>query len=82
MVFEEIWRMVKTTAPYQISGYKTIEQVVKSEPMFSFDHYNPTDIPRSSNLVVAEERIHFRVREQPRSRISVQNVDDNEEEEV
>jgi hypothetical protein len=67
--------MIKTTAPYQLSGYKTLELVVESEPISSSDNYDPTSIPGSSNPVMAEERTHFRAREQRSSRVSVQNVD-------
>jgi hypothetical protein len=78
--------MIKTTTPYQLFRYKTLELVVISEPISSFDNYDPTSIPESSNLVMAEERTHSRVQEQRPSRIPVQNVDvdvdeDDEEEE-
>jgi hypothetical protein len=78
--------MIKTTSPYQLSGYKTLELVVISEPISSSDNYDPTSIFESSNLVMAEERTHSRVQEQRPSRIPVQNVDvdvdeDDEEEE-
>jgi GH25 family lysozyme M1 (1,4-beta-N-acetylmuramidase) len=76
--------MIKTTAPYQLPGYKTLELVVISEPIFSSDNYDPTSIPGSSNPVMTEERTHSRAREQRPSRIPVQNVDvdeDDEEEE-
>jgi hypothetical protein len=63
--------MIKTTAPYQISGYKTLELVVESEPISSSDYYDPTSILKSSNPVMAEERTHSRAREQPSSRVSV-----------
>jgi hypothetical protein len=48
--------MIKTTALYQIPGYKTLELVVESEPISSSDYYNPTIIPRSNNSVMAEEK--------------------------
>jgi hypothetical protein len=67
--------MIKTTAPYQLSGYKTLELVVESEPIFSSDNYELTSISENSNPVMAEERIHSRAREQRPSRVSVQNVD-------
>jgi hypothetical protein len=53
--------------PYQIPGYKTLELVVKSQSIFSFDHYDPypTSIPKNSNSVLAEKITHYRVREQP-----------------
>jgi hypothetical protein len=78
--------MIKTTALYQLPGYKTLEQVVISEPIFSSDNYDPTSIAGSSNPVMAEERTHSRAREQRPSRIPVQNVnvdvdEDDEEEE-
>jgi uncharacterized protein YlxP (DUF503 family) len=52
----------------------------------SYDNYDPTSIPGSSNPVMAEERTHSRAQKQRPSRISVQNVDvdvdeDDEEEE-
>jgi hypothetical protein len=67
--------MIKTTTPYQLPGYKTLEIVVISEPISSSDNYDPTSIPGSSNPVMAEERTHSRAREQQPSRIPVQNVD-------
>jgi hypothetical protein len=86
VVSDEIWEMIKTTAPYHLPGYKTLELVVISEPIFSSDNYDPTSIPGSSNPVMARERTHSRAREQRPSRILVQNVDvdvdeDDEEEE-
>jgi hypothetical protein len=69
--------MIKTTAPYQLSGYKTLELVVESEPISSSDNYDPTSISGSSNPVMAGERTHSRAREQWPSRVSVQNVDVN-----
>jgi hypothetical protein len=82
VVFEKIWEMVKTTAPYQIFEYKTLVLVVESELISRSDHYDlcPTSISRSSNLVLAQ-RTHFRAREQPPTCVSVHNVDENEEEE-
>jgi hypothetical protein len=71
--------MIKTTAPYEIPGYKTLELVVKFEPIFSSDHYDLTSIPENSNSVLAEERIHSRAWEQPPSCVPVQNMDENEE---
>jgi hypothetical protein len=50
--------MIKTTAPYQLPGYKTLELVVISEPIFSSDNYDPTSIHGSSNPVMVEERTH------------------------
>jgi hypothetical protein len=80
--------MIKTTAPYQLPGYKTLELVVISESIFSYDNYDPISISESSNLVMAKEKTHSRAREQRPSRIPVQNVDvdvvvdeDDEEEE-
>jgi hypothetical protein len=78
--------MIKTTAPYQLPQYKTLELVVKSELIFGSDNYDPTSIPRSSNLVMAEKRTQSRAREQRSSRAPVQNMDvdvdeDDEEEE-
>jgi hypothetical protein len=48
--------MIKTTTPYQLSGYKTLELVVESEPISSSDYYDSTSIPGSSNPVMAEEK--------------------------
>jgi hypothetical protein len=84
VVSDEIWGMIKTTSSYHLPGYKTLELVVESEPISSSDNYDPTCISGSSNPVMAEERTHSRDREQRPSRISVQNVDvdeDDEEEE-
>jgi hypothetical protein len=86
VVSDEIWGMIKITAPYHLLGYKILELVVKSELISSSDNYDPTSIPGSSNPVMAEERTHSQAREQRPSRISVQNVDvgvdeDDEEEE-
>jgi hypothetical protein len=87
VISEEIWGMIKTTAPCQIHRYKIFELVVKSESIFSSDYYDTTCILGSSNPVVTEERTHFRAQEQPPSRISVQNmnadvdVDEDEENE-
>jgi hypothetical protein len=72
--------MIKTTAPCQLSGYKTLELVVISELISSSDNYDPTSISESSNIV----RTHSRAQEQGPSRIPIQNVDvdeDDEEEE-
>jgi hypothetical protein len=74
VVSDKIWGMIKTTAPYQLPGYKTLELVVISELISSSDNYDPTSIPRSSNPVMAEERTHYRAREQRPSRIPVQNM--------
>jgi hypothetical protein len=76
--------MIKTTTPYHLPRYKTLELVVEFEPISSSDNYDPTSIPGSSNPVMAEERTHSRAREQRPSRVSVQNMDvdeDHEEEE-
>jgi hypothetical protein len=78
--------MIKTTPLYQLPQYKTLELVIVSELIFRSDNYDPTSIPGSSNPVMAEERIHSRVREQRSSRAPVQNMDvdvdeDNKEEE-
>jgi hypothetical protein len=67
--------MFKTTASYQLSGYKILELVVESEPISNSDNYDPTSISGSTNPVMAEERTHSRAREQRLSRVSVQNVD-------
>jgi hypothetical protein len=76
--------VIKTTAPYQLPGYKILELVVISEPISGFDNYDPTNIPRSSNSIMDEEKTHSRAREQRPSRIPVQDVnvfEDDEEEE-
>jgi hypothetical protein len=77
--------MIKTTAPYQLPQYKTLELVVEFEPISGSDNYDPINIPGSSNPVMAEERTQSRAREQRSSRAPVQNMDvdgdgDNEEE--
>jgi hypothetical protein len=36
VVSDEIWGMIKTTAPYQLPQYKTLEIVVESEPVSVF----------------------------------------------
>jgi hypothetical protein len=85
IISDEIWGMIKTTAPYQLPQYKILELVVESEPISGSDNYNPTNISKSSNPVMAEERTHSRVREQRSFRAPVQNVvvdvDDDDEEE-
>jgi hypothetical protein len=58
-----------------------LELVVESELISSSNYYDLTSIPESSNQVMAEERIHSRAREQPPSRIPVQNMDVDEDEE-
>jgi hypothetical protein len=78
--------MIKTTTPYQLLLYKTLELVVESEPISRSDNYDLTSIPGSSNSVIVEERTHSRAREQRSSRAPVQNMnvdvdEDNEEEE-
>jgi hypothetical protein len=85
VVSDEIWGMIKTTALYQLLGYKTLELVVISEPISSSENYDPTSISGSSNPVMVQERTHSRAREQQPSRIPVQNmnvdVDEDDEEE-
>jgi hypothetical protein len=76
VISDEIWGIIKITALYQLSGYKTLELVVISEPISSSDNYDPT-----SNPVMTEEITHSRAREQQSSRISVQNVDEDDEDE-
>jgi hypothetical protein len=77
--------MIKTTAPYQLPGYKTLELVIESEPISCSDYYDLTSIFENSNPVMVEERTHSRAREQRPSRVSVQdmnvNVDEDEDEE-
>jgi hypothetical protein len=73
--------MIKTTAPYQILGYKTLEIVVESEPISSNDYYDPTSIPENTNLVMVEKITQSRAREQPSSRVPVQHIDFDEDEE-
>jgi hypothetical protein len=75
IISDKIWGMIKTTAPYQLPGYKTLELVVISELISSSDNYDPTSIPRSSNPVMVEERTYSQAWEQRPSRISVQNMD-------
>jgi hypothetical protein len=58
VIFDEILGMIKITAPYQLPGYKTLDLVVESEPIFSSDYYDPTSIPRSSNSVMVEKKTH------------------------
>jgi hypothetical protein len=71
VISDEIWRMIKTTAMYQLPGYKTLELVVESELISSSDYYDPTSISRNSNSVMAEERTHSRARGQRLSRVPV-----------
>jgi hypothetical protein len=52
-----------------------LELVVESKLIFRSDNYDPTSISGSSNPVMAEERTHFRAREQRSSRALVLNVD-------
>jgi hypothetical protein len=75
IVSDEIWGMIKTIAPYQLLGYKTLELVVESELISCSNYYDPTSIPESNNPVMAEERTHSRAREQRPSRVPVQNMD-------
>jgi hypothetical protein len=42
VISDEIWGMIKITAPYQLPGYKTLELVVKFELISSYDYYDPT----------------------------------------
>jgi hypothetical protein len=58
IISDEIWGIIKTTALYQLPGYKTLELVVESELISNSDYYDPTSISRSSNPVMAEERTH------------------------
>jgi hypothetical protein len=79
--------MIKTTAPYQLPGYKIQELLVESELISGSNNYDPTSILESSNPIMAEERTHSRAREQRSSRAPVQNIDvdmdeDDEEEEL
>jgi hypothetical protein len=50
--------MIKTTASYQLPGYKILELVVESEPISSSDNYDPTSISGSSNPIMAKKRTH------------------------
>jgi hypothetical protein len=59
VISDEIWRMIKITASYQLLGYKILELVVESELIFSSDYYNLTSIPKNSNPVMAEERTNI-----------------------
>jgi hypothetical protein len=80
VISEEIWEMIKTTAPYQIPGYKTLELIVEPESISSSYYYDPTSIFESSNTFMAEERTHSGVWEQPLLHVSVQNVNVDEDE--
>jgi hypothetical protein len=89
--------MVKVIASYQLFRYKTLELVVDSKLIANSDCYDPCpiSIPRSSNLILAEEIIHSRAdedavrrteeishsrdQEQPSTRVRIH--DGNEEEE-
>jgi hypothetical protein len=75
VIYDEIWGMIKTTALCQLPGYKTLELVVESEPISSYNNYDLTSIFGSSNPIMAEERTHSRARKQRPSRVSVQNID-------
>jgi hypothetical protein len=55
VIADEIWGMIKTTALYQLSGYKTLELVAESELISNSNYYDPTNIPESSNSVMAKE---------------------------
>jgi hypothetical protein len=63
VISDEIWRMIKTTALYQLSRYKTLKLVVESEPISGSDNYDPISIPGSSNPIMVEERTHSRAQE-------------------
>jgi hypothetical protein len=67
IVSEKIWGMIKTTVPYQIPGYKTLELVVESQLVSNSDHYDPcpTSIPKSNNPILVEEITHSQTQEQP-----------------
>jgi hypothetical protein len=67
--------MIKITALYQILRYKILELVVESELISNSDYYDPTSISESMNPSMAEERTHSRTQEQPPSRVPVQNMD-------
>jgi hypothetical protein len=69
IISDEIWGMIKTTASYQLLEYKILELVVESEPISSFDYYDPTNIFENSNSVMAEERTQ--AREQRSSHVPV-----------
>jgi hypothetical protein len=74
IISEEIWRMVKITAPCQIFEYKTLGLVVESELISSYDHYDlySSSIPESSNPILAKERTNSRAQEHSPSRVPVQ----------
>jgi hypothetical protein len=55
VISDEIWGMIKTTAPYQLPQYKTLELVVESEPISKSDNYDLISIFGSSNPVIAGE---------------------------
>jgi hypothetical protein len=59
-----------------------LELVVECEPIFSYDYFDQTSIPESSNLVMAKKRTHSRAQEKRPFRVLVQNVivDEDEDE--
>jgi hypothetical protein len=42
VISDEIWRMLKTTAPYQLPQYKILKLVVESEPISGSNNYDLT----------------------------------------
>jgi hypothetical protein len=60
--------------------YQILELVVETEPISSYDYYDPISIPENSNSVMAEKRTHSRAREQPPFRVPVINMDVDEDE--
>jgi hypothetical protein len=49
--------MIKITASYQLPGYKTPKLVVESEPIFSSDYYDPTDISENNNSIMLRKEL-------------------------
>jgi hypothetical protein len=75
VISDEIWKIIKPTTLYQLPGYKTLELVVESEPIFNSDYYDPISIPGSSNPVMVEEKTYIRAWEQRPSGVPVHNID-------
>jgi hypothetical protein len=65
VVSENILKIIKAIAPYQLSGYKVLELVVNSKLISSSYRYDlcPISILRSSNPVLTEEITYFRAKE-------------------
>jgi hypothetical protein len=59
VISDEIWGMIKTTAPYQLPQYKTLELVVESEPISGSDNY---DLTKINNIRLASYKFVRKVR--------------------